>query len=153
MGLAPPELGQFDGWESSGEEERERERWGWCRRSRRGSSRHRASPKAAAGDDDTTVATGCCIRLWPVGSCQPPQRSKADTSTSSASTHGGKHTFLSSTWSGGVSRILTCIVLSCCTVAVVDEICVLLVAIIRRPYFKPWFAFWLMMFRTSQFVT
>ena len=37
MGLAPPELGQFDGWESSGEEERERERegeegggeWGW----------------------------------------------------------------------------------------------------------------------------
>ena len=101
MGLAPPELGQFDGWESSGEEERERERWGWCRRSRRGSSRHRASPKAAAGDDDTTVATGCCIRLWPVGSCQPPQRSKADTSTSSASTHGGKHTFLSSTWEWG----------------------------------------------------
>ncbi|CAL5064716.1 unnamed protein product [Urochloa decumbens] len=91
MGLAPPELGQFDGWESSGEEERER--WGWCRRSRRGSSRRRASPKGA-DDDDTTVATGCCIRLWPVGSCPPPTptqpRSKVDTSTSSASTHGAE---------------------------------------------------------------
>ncbi|TVU09290.1 hypothetical protein EJB05_42769 [Eragrostis curvula] len=87
MGLAPPELGQFDGWESSGEEERER--WGWCRRSRRGSSRRRASPK---GGDDTTVATGCCIRLWPIGSCPPPPRSKVDTSTSSASTHGRKST-------------------------------------------------------------
>nr|CAB3456888.1 unnamed protein product [Digitaria exilis] len=88
MGLAPPELGQFDGWESSGEEERER--WGWCRRSRRGSSRRRASPKGGGADDDTTVATGCCIRLWPVGSCPPPPRSKVDTSTSSASTHGGE---------------------------------------------------------------
>nr|CAB3453209.1 unnamed protein product [Digitaria exilis] len=88
MGLAPPELGQFDGWESSGEEERER--WGWCRRSRRGSSRRRASPKGGGDDDDTTVATGCCIRLWPVGSCPPPPRSKVDTSTSSASTHGGE---------------------------------------------------------------
>ncbi|ONM54507.1 putative protein kinase superfamily protein isoform X1 [Zea mays] len=91
MGLAPPELGQFDGWESSGEEERERERWGWCRRSRRGSSRRRAAPKGT--DDDTAVDTGCCIRLWPVGTCPPPpQRSKVDTSTSSASTHGEKST-------------------------------------------------------------
>ncbi|GJM98993.1 hypothetical protein PR202_ga16048 [Eleusine coracana subsp. coracana] len=85
MGLAPPELGQFDGWESSGEEERER--WGWCRRSRRGSSRRRSASKAG---DDTTVATGCCIRLWPMGSCPPPPRSKVDTSTSSASTHGAE---------------------------------------------------------------
>ncbi|NP_001145791.1 putative protein kinase superfamily protein [Zea mays] len=90
MGLAPPELGQFDGWESSGEE---RERWGWCRRSRRGSSRRRADPKGA--DDDTAVSTGCCIRLWPVGTCPPPPpppppRSKVDTSTSSASTHGAE---------------------------------------------------------------
>ena len=110
MGLAPPELGQFDGWESSGEEERER--WGWCRRSRRGSSRRRASPKAA-GDDDTTVATGCCIRLWPVGSCQPPPRSKVDTSTSSASTHGGKRPFLPSTWEWGRLAYLHCVFLSC----------------------------------------
>ena len=98
MGLAPPELGQFDGWESSGEEERERERWGWCRRSRRGSSRRRADPKGA--DDDTAVSTGCCIRLWPVGTCPPappppPPRAKVDTSTSSASTHGGRRLFLS----------------------------------------------------------
>jgi hypothetical protein len=84
MGLAPPELGQFDGWESSGEEERER--WGWCRRSYRGRSRRRVPPK---GGDDTTVATGCCIRLWPIGNCLLPPRSKVDTSTSSASTHGG----------------------------------------------------------------
>ncbi|XP_021309420.1 receptor-like serine/threonine-protein kinase At3g01300 isoform X2 [Sorghum bicolor] len=94
MGLAPPELGQFDGWESSGEEERERERWGWCRRSRRrSSSRRRAG--AAPKDDDAAVATGCCIRLWPVGTCPPqapPRRSKVDTSTSSASTHGEKST-------------------------------------------------------------
>ncbi|EER96629.1 hypothetical protein BDA96_02G189900 [Sorghum bicolor] len=92
MGLAPPELGQFDGWESSGEEERERERWGWCRRSRRrSSSRRRAG--AAPKDDDAAVATGCCIRLWPVGTCPPqapPRRSKVDTSTSSASTHGAE---------------------------------------------------------------
>jgi hypothetical protein len=97
MGLAPPELGQFDGWESSGEEERER--WGWCRRSRRSSSRRRAAaPKGAGADDDAAVATGCCIRLWPVGACPPqppPPRSKVDTSTSSASTHGGKRLFLS----------------------------------------------------------
>ena len=95
MGLAPPELGQFDGWESSGEEERERERWGWCRR---GSSRRRAAaPKGGAAAADA-VATGCCIRLWPVGTCPPqppPPRSKVDTSTSSASTHGGKRLFLS----------------------------------------------------------
>ncbi|XP_062199507.1 serine/threonine-protein kinase PBL34-like isoform X2 [Phragmites australis] len=87
MGLAPPELGQFDGWESSGEEERER--WGWCRRSRRGSSRRRVPPK---GGDDAMVATRCCIRLWPVGSCPQPPRSKVDTSTSSASTHAEKST-------------------------------------------------------------
>ncbi|XP_066390158.1 serine/threonine-protein kinase PBL35-like isoform X2 [Miscanthus floridulus] len=95
MGLAPPELGQFDGWESSGEEERERERWGWCRRSRRGSSRRRAAAPKGGADDDDAVATGCCIRLWPVGTCPPqppPPRSKVDTSTSSASTHGEKST-------------------------------------------------------------
>jgi hypothetical protein len=135
MGLAPPELGQFDGWESSGEEERER--WGWCRRSRRrssSSSRRRASTKGAA-DDDTTVATGCCIRLWPVGSCPPPPptRSKVDTSTSSASTHGGKRHFLPSRL--GVWRAAyTCIVLSCCPVGVVDGILRVLATIIGRPY-------------------
>ncbi|CAM0951092.1 unnamed protein product [Alopecurus aequalis] len=89
MGLAPPELGQFDGWESSGEEERER--WGWCRRSRSRSSRGgKRLPRK--GGDDTSVATGCCIRLWPTGSCPRPPRSKVDTSTSSASTHGEKST-------------------------------------------------------------
>ncbi|KAK1630395.1 hypothetical protein QYE76_004710 [Lolium multiflorum] len=81
MGLAPPELGQFDGWESSGEEERER--WGWCRRSR-------SSSRRGKGGDDGGVATGCCIRLWPAGSCPRPPRSKVDTSTSSASTHGAE---------------------------------------------------------------
>jgi hypothetical protein len=81
MGVAPPELGQLDGWESSGEEERER--WGWCRRSRRSSVKGRAAPKDG---DDATAPTGCCIRLWPMGNCPPPPRS---TSTSSASTHGG----------------------------------------------------------------
>jgi hypothetical protein len=81
MGVAPPELGQLDGWESSGEEERER--WGWCRRSRRSSGKGRAAPKDG---DDATAPTGCCIRLWPMGNCPPPPRS---TSTSSASTHGG----------------------------------------------------------------
>lgn len=85
MGLAPPELGQFDGWESSGEEERER--WGWCRRNR--SNRRRLPRK---GSEDASVTTGCCIRLWPMGSCPPPPRSKGDTSTSSASTHGEKST-------------------------------------------------------------
>uniref|UniRef100_A0A0E0QQC0 non-specific serine/threonine protein kinase n=1 Tax=Oryza rufipogon TaxID=4529 RepID=A0A0E0QQC0_ORYRU len=101
MGVAPPELGQFDGWESSGEEERER--WGWCRRSRSrsgsrsgsgsGSSRRRLPRKGSGGGgggEDATVATGCCIRLWPMGSCPPPPRSKVDTSTSSASTHGAE---------------------------------------------------------------
>ncbi|KAM0864973.1 hypothetical protein ACQ4PT_043550 [Festuca glaucescens] len=87
MGLAPPELGQFDGWESSGEEERER--WGWCRRSR---SRSRGKRLPRKGGDDTGVATGCCIRLWPTGGCPRPPRSKVDTSTSSASTHGEKST-------------------------------------------------------------
>lgn len=88
MGLAPPELGQFDGWESSGEEERER--WGWCRRSRSSSSsrRGRRLPRKG-GEEDAGVATGCCIRLWPMGNCPPQPRSKVDTSTSSASTHGG----------------------------------------------------------------
>jgi hypothetical protein len=44
---------------------------------------------AADTADDTTITTGCCICLWPVGSCPlpPPPRSKVDTSTSSASTH------------------------------------------------------------------
>ncbi|KAM0929013.1 hypothetical protein ACQ4PT_001858 [Festuca glaucescens] len=87
MGLAPPELGQFDGWESSGEEERER--WGWCRRSR---SSRRGKGLPSKGGDDAGVATGCCIRLWPAGSCPRPPRSKVDTSTSSASTHGEKST-------------------------------------------------------------
>ncbi|KAL5206619.1 hypothetical protein ABZP36_034828 [Zizania latifolia] len=95
MGLAPPELGQFDGWESSGEEERER--WGWCRRSRSrsrsGGSRHRQRLPRKGGED-ATVTTGCCIRLWPLGSCPPPPRSKVDTSTSSASTHGGNVSFI-----------------------------------------------------------
>lgn len=103
--MAPPELGQFDGWESSGEEERER--WGWCRRSRSrsgsrsgsgsGSSRRRLPRKGSGGGgggEDATVATGCCIRLWPMGSCPPPPRSKVDTSTSSASTHGGNVPFV-----------------------------------------------------------
>lgn len=87
MGLAPPELGQFDGWESSGEEERER--WGWCRRSRSSSRRGRRLPRKG-GEEDAGVATGCCIRLWPMGNCPPQPRSKVDTSTSSASTHGAE---------------------------------------------------------------